>query len=119
MDNTKLLANNTDSHSSITAPNIRNDQAEYFTSTQSDDQHRKNRSWFGGEGHDNKPAMDRVKNFLLVNNGNYLDIWSGIPDKITGKTTQGQSRTWVSQQCANEFAKQGVKRKKETICTKL
>ncbi|KAI7875633.1 uncharacterized protein EV154DRAFT_486680 [Mucor mucedo] len=69
-------------------------QAEYFTCNQFDNQHRKNRSWFVGEGNDNKPAMDRVKNFLLDNNGKYLDIWSGIPDAITGKTTQGQSRTW-------------------------
>ncbi|KAI7875965.1 uncharacterized protein EV154DRAFT_577356 [Mucor mucedo] len=41
------------------------------------------------KSNDNKPAMDRVKNFLLDNNGKYLDIWSGIPDAITGKNNPG------------------------------
>ncbi|KAI7880886.1 uncharacterized protein EV154DRAFT_575548 [Mucor mucedo] len=118
-DPLKLSTNDTNSHPSPVAPNIRKDKAEGSTSTQSDDQHRKNRSWFVGEGDDNKPAMDRVKDFLLDNNGKYLDIWSGIPDKRTGNTTQGKSRPWVSQQCADEFAKHGIKRKKETIRTQI
>ncbi|KAG2191584.1 hypothetical protein INT47_012678 [Mucor saturninus] len=140
MDISKLLTNDTDSHPSPVAPNIRKDkgkerevlprnielnnkpeirQAEGSTNTQSDDQHRKNRSWFVEEGDDNKPAMDHVKDFLLDNNSKYLDIWSGIPDKRTGNITQGKSRPWVAQQCADEFAKHGVKRKKETIRTQI
>ncbi|KAI7879334.1 uncharacterized protein EV154DRAFT_576170 [Mucor mucedo] len=130
-----FLTNVTDSHPSPVAPNIRKDkgkerevlprnvelnkkpeirQAEGSTSTQSDNQHRKNRSWFVGEGDDNKPAMDRVKDFLLENNGKYLDIWSeatklfyqtgaGVKGDVPGVSMSEEFKKTLLENCPKYF----------------